>query len=211
VAVVVAGAAGTFLIAATPHPEIILANAASDAASSPASSAAPAAAARGGALSKSVAAASQRAFIVVDVEGGVAHPGLYRMPAGGRVGEAIHAAGGFGRDVDTATATRDLNLAAPLEDGAKVQVPVRGASPAPVAAAPTFGAATNARSAGLVDLNRASQGELESLPGIGPVTAAHIVTARAEAPFRTVDELQERKLVRATTFEKIRALVTVGN
>jgi competence protein ComEA len=147
--------------------------------------------------------------LVVDVSGGVLRPGLYRLPPGSRVGDAIEAAGGFGPSVDADAAARTLNLAEPLVDGVKVLVPERGQGAAP-AASGDGGDGAPAGGTGRVDLNRATSAELEELPGIGPVTAAKIVAAREEAPFQDVDDLRERKLVGPSTFEKLKDLVTVG-
>lgn len=141
--------------------------------------------------------------IVVDVAGAVRSPGLYRLPAGSRVGDAIAAAGGYGPMVDAAAVARDLNLAAPLSDGEKVVVPDRASE-----VAPTKDGGEGA--SGLVDLNRASAEALDALPGIGPVTVQRIIDARAERPFATADELLERKIVGPATWEKIRDLVTVS-
>jgi competence protein ComEA len=143
-------------------------------------------------------------LLVVDVAGAVARPGLVRIPAGSRVGDAIAAAGGFAARADLAAASDRLNLAAPLEDGAKVLVPELGSASRPDEAA----GAT--RADGLVDLNRATQAELEELPGIGPVTAGRIMEARAREPFGTIDELRGRGLVGAATFGKLREMVTAS-
>lgn len=144
---------------------------------------------------------------VVHLAGAVRRPGVYRLPAGSRVGDAVAAAGGFAPTVDAVASEQQLNLAAPVEDGSKIVVPKRGTGPA---SAPDAPLATASTGAGLIDVNRAPQSQLEELPGIGPVTAKKIVDARTEAPFRTVEELRDRKVVGSSTFDKIRELVTVG-
>lgn len=144
--------------------------------------------------------------IVVDVAGAVVKPGVYRLGTGARVGDAIEAAGGFSPRVDVDRVGIELNLAATLIDGAQVRVPSRD----------EVGASTDGGSPGgpiddrLVNLNTASQAELEALPGIGPATAGKIIESRAGSPFRTVDELRARGLVGQKTFDQIRSLLTVG-
>ncbi len=163
-----------------------------------------------GAHSPATATASPAGEVVVDVSGAVAHPGLYRLPAGARVGDAITAAGGYGSSVDAAVADRQLNLAAIVHDGDKVRVPVRGEPPEAGGgqSAPAGGGGTAGGS--LVDLNHALAEELDTLPGVGPATAAKIMAAREKQPFASVDDLATRKVVGAATLEKLRALVTVG-
>jgi competence protein ComEA len=138
-----------------------------------------------------------RGDVVVDVEGGVVAPGIHRLPAGSRVADALAAAGGYAEAADLAAAAQSLNLAAEVADGQQIYVPVLGEAP------------VGSGGDGLVNLNRASQSELEALPGIGPVTAEKIIAAREEQPFSTLDELVSREVLTARQLEQIADLVTV--
>jgi competence protein ComEA len=171
-------------------------------------------------LGTSSARATQSGFevpslgrVVVDVEGAVVSPGLHILAAGSRVGDAIAAAGGYAPSVDIAAAATGLNLAQSLADGAKVHVPARGESAGPSAAVgtgPDPPAVRESETGGLINVNTATAEQLDTLPGIGPVTAAKIIGAREEAVFAAVDDLLSREVVGASTFEKIRALVSVS-
>ena len=152
---------------------------------------------------------------MVDVAGAVSRPGLYALPPGSRVADAIRAAGGYGPRVDAAAAAATLNLAEVLHDGAKLVVPERGtrrpaSSGSAAAGSGVADGGAGGAAGGLIDLNRASATELDTLPGIGPVTAAKIIAAREERPFQAIDELLARKVVSASVLAKIRGLVTVG-
>jgi competence protein ComEA len=155
------------------------------------------------------ASAGVESVVVVDVQGAILSPGVHRLAAGSRVGDAISAAGGYGPRVDAERAARELNLAAVLADGDRILVPSRddvavgepgSASTAPGGEQP---------SDGLIDLNSASASELDELPGVGPVTAQKIIDARTEQPFGSADDLLARKVVGQSAFEKLRDLVTV--
>jgi competence protein ComEA len=115
------------------------------------------------------------------------------------VGDALSAAGGYAESADLVAAAQALNLAAELVDGQQIWVPIVGAQPP----------GTAGGGDGLVNLNRATQSELEALPGIGPVTAERIISAREEQPFASLDELVSRDVLTERQLEQIADLVTV--
>jgi len=122
---------------------------------------------------------------VVDVEGAVRRPGLVRLPPGARVADALARAGGTTRAADRAA----VNLAAPVSDGQQVVVPRRGAAAAASAAPAGAGASGSAPSAPL-SLSTATAEQLDTLPGVGPVTAQKIVDYRTQhGAFHSVEEL----------------------
>lgn len=142
--------------------------------------------------------------LIVDVEGGVAEPGVQHLPPGSRIADAIVAAGGYAPDADLAAIARTLNLAARLADGAQVYVPVTGQAGSRSTQAPGASAA-----GGPLNLNQATPEQLDALPGIGPVTVQKIVAARQEQPFTSLDELVSRKVLTTAQLAKIRDQVTV--
>ena len=144
--------------------------------------------------------------IVVDVEGAVLRPGIYHLLPGARVGDAIAAAGGYDSTVDLDLAAQELNLAALLSDGEKIVVPRTGAS----SGGASGGEADGGGGDGLVNVNTATAAELEELPGIGPVTAEKIISAREESPFSSLDEMVERGAINRGQLEKIAELAFAG-
>jgi competence protein ComEA len=137
-------------------------------------------------------------MLVVDVVGAVRRPGLYRLPQGSRIADAVARAGGATRHADVAL----VNLAAPLADGTQVVVPVRSS----VAAG--AGPASPSASAGPVHLNSATLDQLDALPGVGPVTAQKILDYRQQhGAFTSVDELDAIPGIGPARLEQLRKLV----
>jgi competence protein ComEA len=157
------------------------------------------------------------AELQVHVTGAVEQPGLYALPAGSRVGDALTAAG-LADDANPDA----LNLAARLTDGQRLVVPRQGEPPpAEAAAAPAAGRAARGRSAapaasspptadGKLNLNTATAQQLDALPGIGPAYAQRILDHRERnGPFRAVQQLRDARLLPSATYERIKDLVAV--
>ncbi|WP_229925093.1 helix-hairpin-helix domain-containing protein [Streptomyces sulfonofaciens] len=151
--------------------------------------------------------------IVVDVSGKVRRPGLQRLPAGSRVADALEAAGGVRPGADT----DGLNRARLLADGEQVVVGRQGQAAGPVTGAGAGSAGAQATSsggtgaaapAGPVSLNTATPEQLDTLPGVGPVLAQHIIDYRTRhGAFRSVDELHEVNGIGDRRFADLRDLV----
>jgi competence protein ComEA len=147
-------------------------------------------------------AAETSEAVVVSVVGLVARPGLVTLPSGARVADAVQAAGGLLPGTDPAV----VNLAALVTDGAQIAVGVPGDGTGAEAAGDTAAGAGTGR----VDLNSATAGELDSLPGIGPVLAQRIVDHRTRnGPFRTVDQLDDVPGIGPAIAAELAELVTV--
>jgi competence protein ComEA len=142
--------------------------------------------------------------VVVDVVGAVARPGLYRLDDGSRIADAIALAGGATRKANLSA----VNLAAPLLDGTQIVVPRKGEPvPAPSAAGAAVPGSAGAPGAP-IHLNSASLEELETIPGVGPVTAQRIVEFREQnGPFRSVEELDAVSGIGPKRLEQMRELV----
>ena len=153
-----------------------------------------------GAASSSAAGATS-GTVVVDVAGRVRRPGIVELPAGCRVVDALKAAGGVRRGVDLS----GLNQARVLVDGEQIVVGSARLGVAPPTAAPTGPAGPAA-----LNLNTATLEQLDTLPGIGPVTAQAILDWRAEhGAFSAIEELLEVSGIGDVTFSDIEAYVHV--
>jgi competence protein ComEA len=154
----------------------------------------------------SSAAAGAAAELVVDVQGTVRRPGIVVLPTGSRVMDAVEAAGGYtGRRARLAA----VNLARPLVDGEQVVVGRPGPVQAPVAGQPPT-APGGASSGQLVSLNTADQAALETLPGVGPVTAGAILQWREEhGAFTAVEQLLDVSGIGEKTLAQIAPFVTL--
>ena len=140
--------------------------------------------------------------LIVDVTGKVRRPGIVELPAGSRVIDALKAAGGARPRVDTGT----LNLARILVDGEQIVVGGPAGASGPAVPGGPGSPATGA----LVSLNTADQAALESLPGVGPVTAAAILQWRTEhGPFTAVEQLLEVSGIGEATLAELQPHVTL--
>jgi competence protein ComEA len=144
------------------------------------------------------------------INGAVEVPDVYVLPPGSRVKQIVEAAGGFTDEANTAV----INLAMPLVDGMYIYVPemmeTTEAFP-PIISQPTIPSRSIVGEGGLlININSADQAELETLPGIGPVTAQKIIDYRtANGGFSTIEAVLDVSGIGEVTFEKIRDLITV--
>lgn len=158
----------------------------------------------------SASATSAATMLVIAVEGKVRHPGLVRLPPGSRVADAIDAAGGAMPGTDLSF----VNLAQKVVDGELIVV---GVTPPPGVAATSGtgssgagGSSGTAQPGAPINLNTATEADLDTLPGIGPALAQRIIDYRTQhGAFRSVDELRNVSGIGDAKFAEIKDLVTV--
>ncbi|GLK17568.1 hypothetical protein GCM10017602_20500 [Herbiconiux flava] len=151
--------------------------------------------------------------LLVHVLGAVASPGVYELGAGSRVVDGVAAAGGFAPSADSAS----VNLARPLVDGEQLRVLAVGEAPAPPLPGTPAGASSGsaapsggASAPSLVNLNSATEIDLDTLPRIGPAMATRIVAYRdANGPFASIDDLLQIPGIGDKTLESLRPLLTL--
>lgn len=144
-------------------------------------------------------------LVVVHVVGAVRRPGVYEVPAGARVRDAVARAGGLARTADAAA----INLAREVVDGEQIVVPARG-DPPPAAAAGGGGGGSGPGSGGKVNINLAGVAEFDTLPGIGPVIAQRIVEYRdSNGPFAAVRDLLKVPGIGPKKFASLEPYLTV--
>ncbi|OUO32148.1 ComEA family DNA-binding protein [Olsenella sp. An293] len=154
---------------------------------------------------KDIAADEPPETVLVHVDGAVAAPGVYELPAGSRVNDAVLAAGGLAAGADTS----GVNLAAPVSDGEKVRVPLEGEDVAPAVGEVTAGEGDEGDPAP-VNLNTAGVEELDELPGVGEATARAIIEDREEnGPFTSPEDLMRVSGIGEKKFARLEGLICV--
>lgn len=177
----------------------------------------------------SAAQSTESGTVVVHVTGAVHSPSVVSLSAGARVQDAVEEAGGLKEQADAEA----INLARVLQDGEQIHIPARGEAPEPGGAGPDSAAsnpaggaetgsggdsatgaagsaAADPNSGAKVDLNTADLTTLETLPGVGPVTAEAIIAHREEQPFASVEDLLLVQGIGPKTFESLKDHVSVG-
>lgn len=153
--------------------------------------------------------------VVVHVSGAVNQPGVFSLPTNSRVQDALNAAGDLAPEADV----QSLNLAAFLVDGDLIWIPsksfdqTQGQTRAndQISKVPTPAQPTVPTESKLININTASQSELESLPSIGPVTAQKIIAYReAHGPFKQIENIQQVNGIGPATFDDIKGLITIS-
>lgn len=138
--------------------------------------------------------------LVVDVEGAVVRPGVYRLSEDARIQDALIASGGLSSSADRQWVEKHVNLAAKITDGAKMYIPAL-ATQSNGQNQDILGSVDN-----LISINSATAAKLDQLPSIGPVSAQKIIDNR---PYMSIDELVTKKVVSAKTLEKIKDKISL--
>lgn len=138
--------------------------------------------------------------LIVHVDGAVVAAGVYNLESDARVTDAIAAAGGLTSEADQSR----INLAAKVSDGQKIHIPKIGESVSRSVGG-SVGQIAGESASQLININTASESELDKLPGVGPVTAGKIIASR---PYNAPEDLLTKKVVSSSTYEKLKDFIT---
>ena len=143
--------------------------------------------------------------ISVDVSGAVKTPSVYKLSENSRIEDAISASGGFTDNYNKEYVSKSLNLAQKLSDGSKIYVPFEGEAASSVQSAigQVAGVSTQSEK---VNINTASDAQLDKLSGVGPVTSSKIISGR---PYQSVEDLLSKKILSKSVFEKVKDSLVV--
>ena len=150
--------------------------------------------------------------LVVDIAGGVNQPGVYQLDVGAIVEDAIVAAGGLSDLADTGEIARNINRAALITNHSKIYIPLIGDNQIVYVNPTSYSPANPLTSspANLVNINTANTNGLDTLPGIGPITAQRIVDYRLQnGPFSSIDELKNVPGIGDSKFNSLKDLITI--
>ncbi len=154
--------------------------------------------------SGSLASATLSQQIVVDIEGAVERPGVYKLKSDARIQDVLISSGGLSAKADRSWVSKNLNLASKLTDGAKLYIPTQGENY--TSGSSVLSAQATQNSSGLININNSTAGELDSLPGIGVVTAGKIINGR---PYAALNDLLEKKIVGSKVFLQIKDKISI--
>ncbi|MBU1032247.1 helix-hairpin-helix domain-containing protein [Patescibacteria group bacterium] len=142
-------------------------------------------------------------LISVDVSGAVNKPGVYQVKDESRIEEAIASAGGFSENANKEYISKYLNMAQKLSDGSKLYIPFTEEQGN---ASQNIGVVAGENTGAKININTATQAELESLNGIGSVRASAIISGR---PYQTIEDLLNQKILGKSVFENIKDQIVV--
>lgn len=152
--------------------------------------------------------------IIIDLSGSVKRPGVYELNVNSRLKDLLEKAGGLSTDADSRYFERNYNLARILVDQEKIYIPNKAEVEMMGDLSSTQDNQVDPKiiqedqgQASLVNVNKATTDQLDSLPGVGKVISSRIISAR---PYRSIEELKEKKVINNSLFEKIKDLIVVN-
>lgn len=151
---------------------------------------------------QSSSSSANQNMVVADISGSVLKPGVYTLPSGSRIDDLLIQSGGLSGNADREWVSKNLNRAAKVIDGQKIYVPYTGEVKPFVG---TFSQTSGSGSFGLININTATESQLDSLAGIGATRASNIIKGR---PYSSIDELLSKKVLPQSVFDKIKDQLT---